>query len=531
MILRSTLLVVLLCCSYSELKSECTSDALGLCTPGITSENSGSEIIDTIVTHQDSGDILDGSNGYVTSTKEGDMDSDWGGQGPASMPSGNSCYGLGTDKCAGITGSGNTTSTMGVEGMGTTFIQTIDISDLTIDNGGNTQYTIKVDKQDSQDRIYMHITGRNGNTEVFTGTDILSESGIASGYQQYSGNFDFSGVLKTIVVEVGGRDINLSVGPVFDDVTINVFYNVVTTIINQQIQELEEFLVLDYSQEANQVAEMIFESNEITEDFTFQPIEAPVEEFTFESVEMEMQEFEMDFQMDMDMEYDMPDIVMVPTNMDMDMEMPMEVTVASVEMDIEMEMDFPEPQQMEVNIEATEEPVMDMPETMEEEPVMETPMDNEPTEPEPETAQEDVQEPEMEPEPKPSEPEQEPEPKETKQEAEEAEAEQEPEPSKVKEKTKPEPSAKQKAATKIVKDMGDKGRYDDSNQLKTLIVMQVLGNTKSFFETQVALQDTVGFFTDVVLPDTQIEDNNLANYYMIVDSNNAFNNILNSQYQ
>jgi len=137
----------------------------------------------------------------------------------------------------------------------------------------------------------------------------------------------------------------------------------------------------------------------------------------------------------------------------------------------------------------------------------------------------------MEPEPKTSEPEQEPEPKETKQEAEEAEAEQEPEPNKVKEKTKPEPSAKQKAATKIVKDMGDKGRYDDSNQLKTLIVMQVLGNTKSFFETQVALQDTVGFFTDVVLPDTQIEDNNLANYYMIVDSNNAFNNILNSQYQ
>jgi len=500
-ILRSTLLVVLLCCSYSELKSECTSETLGLCTPGITSENSGSEVIDTIVTHQDSGDILDGSNGYVTSTKEGDMDSDWGGQGSASMPSGNSCYGLGTDKCAGITGSGNTTSTMGVSGMGTTFIQTIDISDLTIDNGGNTQYTIKVDKQDSQDRIYMHITGRNGNTEVFTGTDILSESGVTSGYQQYSGSFDFSGVLNTIIVEVGGRDINLSVGPLFDDVSINVFYNVVTTIINQQIQELEEFLVLDYGQDANDVAEMIFESNEVTEDFTFQPIDAPVEEFSFESVEIEMQEFEMDFQMDMDME------------------MPMEVTVASIEMDIEMEMDFPEPQQMEVNIEAAEEPVM------------ETPMDNEPTESEPETAQEDVQESEMEPEPKTSEPEQEPEPKETKQEAEETEAEQEPEPSKVKEKTKPEPSAKQKAATKIVKDMGDKGRYDDSNQLKTLIVMQVLGNTKSFFETQVALQDTVGFFTDVVLPDTQIEDNNLANYYMIVDSNNAFNNILNSQYQ
>ena len=39
-------------------------------------------------------------------SKEGDMDIDWGGQGPASMPSGSSCGQLGTDKCAMITGSG-----------------------------------------------------------------------------------------------------------------------------------------------------------------------------------------------------------------------------------------------------------------------------------------------------------------------------------------------------------------------------------------------------------------------------------------
>ena len=57
------------------------------------------------------------------SNKEGDMDIDWGGQGGASMPTGNACYGLGSDKCAQITGSGNSTSTMGVDGMGTTFIQ------------------------------------------------------------------------------------------------------------------------------------------------------------------------------------------------------------------------------------------------------------------------------------------------------------------------------------------------------------------------------------------------------------------------
>ena len=78
----------------------------------------------------------------------------------------------------------------------------------------------------------MHITGRNGSNTVFQGTDILSESGIASGYQSYSGSFDFSGVLNKITVEVGGRDINLAIGPFFDDVTVNVFYNVINTIID-----------------------------------------------------------------------------------------------------------------------------------------------------------------------------------------------------------------------------------------------------------------------------------------------------------
>ena len=132
------------------------------------------------------------------------MDFDFGGQGPASMPSGSGCYGLGTDKCAQITGSGNSTSNMGVEGMGTTFINTVDISSLDIENGGRTNYTIKVDKQDAQDRIYMHITGRNGKTNVFSGTDILSESGVASGYQEYENGFDFAGSITTLIIEIGG---------------------------------------------------------------------------------------------------------------------------------------------------------------------------------------------------------------------------------------------------------------------------------------------------------------------------------------
>ena len=486
-------------------KANCTAETIGLCTPGTTTETSGSEVTDTIVIHQDSGDLLDGANDYVTTTKEGDMDSDWGGQGSASMPSGKSCYELGTDRCAMITGSGNTISNMGVAGMGTTFIQTIDISDLTITHGGETNYTIKVDKQDPDDRIYMHVTGKYGGTQVFAGTDILSESGVTSGYQSYTGSFDFAGSLNSITVEVGGRDIALSVGPVFDDVSINILYNVVTTIVNQQIQELEEFLVLDYGQDANDVAEMIFENNEVNDDFNFDPIDNPTDNFSFESVEIEMQNFEMDFQMEMD------------TNI----EMPTEVTVASVEME------------MEIDIETPNEQTMDIPKAVEDEPNMETNMDNDSVESKPETVEEDIQEPEMEPEPEQSEEVEESAPEEIKQEAKETEPKSKqdtkPEPKKI-DKAK-EPTAKQKAATKIVKDMGDKGRYEADNQLKTLIVMQVLGDTKTFFDSQQRLKDVEGFFTNESLPDTILTSNNIAQYMLFGKSNTTMEKLIDSQYK
>ena len=560
--LKYLLLVVLLCFCYSSIKADCTATTIGLCTPGteevivetITEETNqdgtGINTITTTVTdtttttiiNETSGDILDGSNGYVTFTKEGDMDFDWGGQGSASMPSGNSCYGLGTDKCASITGSGNSTSTMGVSGMGTTFIQTIDISDLTIDKGGKVVYNISVDKQDSQDRIYMHITGRNGSTSVFSGTDILSETGVTSGYQQYSGNFEFAGSLNTLIVEVGGRDINLAIGPLFDDVSIDVFYNVINTIITQEITTVEMFISLnsDVTTEIIDVVETIFEFNEPVEDapvFTFEPIEEPMEEFTYESVEMEV-EFEVDFGMEIEMpEFDMP------ITTDMDMEMPMDIEIVNIEMEMELEMpmdmemeEAPPPMvvakmeepEVEVDVEPqTEKPTMDMQEPTDEEPVMENDMDSgpdeteeveqpdseateeSPVEDESSDEQEDVQQEEVE------EPTEEP-VEETKETTEEP-----------KQETKQE--QKQKAATKIVKKMGDKGRYETSNQIKTLIVMQVLADSKSFFvDTQ--LSEVQGFFTDVKLPDTELSDNNIANYFMTVDSDNTFNQIVDSQY-
>ena len=91
-------------------------------------------------------------------------------------------------------------------------------------------------------------------------------------------------------------------------------------------------------------------------------------------------------------------------------------------------------------------------------------------------------------------------------------------------------SAKQKVASKIVKNMGDKGRYDETNQLKTLVVMQVLGNTKTFFDAQKTLQDTENFFDLTTVPDGVISDSNYAQYILFGGSDAAHSALVDSQY-
>ena len=467
--------------SFSSKAVDCSSDTIGLCTPtveeiidevvtetieheadGITIiTTTDTTITTTTVTNEDSLDLLDGDNGYVTSSKEGDMDIDWGGQGPANMPSGNSCYNLGTDKCAQITGSGNSTSTMGVEGMGTTFINTIDISELNIENGGRTNYSIKVDKRDSQDSIYMHITGKNGSTNVFSGTDILSASGTNSGYQTYENGFDFAGSITTIIVEVGGRDINLAIGPLFDDVSINVLYNVINTIVTQSITSVEMFIALniDTPEDIIDVVEDVFESNdaiETNDGFILEPIE--IDEPTYETVEIEIEEIE----------------------------------IAEIEVEIEAEIEA------EIEIETVEETNNETVEEAESdsESIEESSVENENN-----SEQEEVQQ-------------------------EKAEKSDE-KPTKV---AKSE-SKKEKAVKKIMKKISDKQKYDSANQMKTLIVMQVLSNSKSFFESQTTLNDRIGFFSDATLPDTIINDNNIAGYYLFAGSDGLMNEMIMQQWQ
>lgn len=447
--------------SYSSYAVDCSTDTIGLCSPTVeeiideviteTTEHGADGITittttettttTTTVTNEDSLDLLDGDNGFVVSSKEGDMDIDWGGQGSASMPTGSYCNQLGTDRCAEIT-----------DPNLTTFVQTVNISKLNIEYGGRTNYTIKVDKQDSQDSIYMKIIGQDGNTNVFSGTDVLSASGVASGYQAYEGGFDFSGSLTTIIIEVGGRDINLAVGVLFDDVTVNVLYNVINTIITQSITSVEMFIALniDTPEDIIDVVEDVFESNDAIdtdEGFILEPIE--IDEPTYETVELEIEEIE----------------------------------IAEIEIEVEIEAEI------EAEIETIEEPV---------EETVEEAVEEQPVEEKKEVAE--VKE-EQKEEPKP-------EPKEIKKE-----------------------SSKEKAVKKIMKKIDDKQRYDSANQMKTLIVMQVLGNTKSFFDSQKQINDRVGFFTNATLPDSVISDNDIASYYLFAGSDGLMNDMIDSQWQ
>ena len=475
--------------SFSSQAVDCSTDTTGLCTPTIEEiidevitetiefENGGitttttteTTITTTTVTNEDSGNILDSENDFVTSSKDGEMNIDWGGQGPASMPSGNSCGQLGTDKCAMITGSGNSTSTMGVEGMGTTFIQTVDISELNIKHGGETNYSIKVDKQDAEDSIYMHITGKNGTTDVFSGTDILSASGTNSGYQTYESSFDFSGSLTTVIIEIGGRDINLSIGPLFDSVQVNVLYNVINTIVTQTITSVEMFVALnsDATEEIIDVVEDIFDSNipvETDIGIDFAPID--VQEPSYEEVEIEIAEIEI-----------------AEIELELEIETEIEATEETTTEEVAVEEDITEPEQQQEEAQEEEE------ETSNEIEVAK----NEEKEPEQIEEQEEKKE----------------------------EAQEE----------KKEESSKEKAVKKIMKKMDDKKKYDDVNQTKTLVVMQVLGNTKTFFQDQQQLNDRVGFFSNVVLPDTVINDNDMASYFLFVGSDGLMNEMIESQWQ
>jgi outer membrane biosynthesis protein TonB len=279
----------------------------------------------------------------------------------------------------------------------------------------------------------------------------------------------------------------MAIGPLFDDITINVLYNVISTIVQESITSVEMWVAYGGSTETEiiDIVDNIIDHNDFVEqpngEIEIEPIQEPNSDVSYEMVEIEM-EMEMPVT-----EIEIPE---------MEIETP-EMEMASVESEVEMEME----------IETQPEPEVSEPEQEE--------VQDEPAKENTEEPKEDVVE-KPEAEESPSEV--------TKNEDSEEDMEE------TEDKNKDEVK-KEVAAKKILNKMGDKGRYDSANQLKTLIVMQVLGNSKSFFDSQQSLNDIEGFFTDNVIPDAELTTNNIAQYFLFAGSDGLMDEMIMQQWQ
>ena len=525
--------------------TNCASGVIGLCTPGTfesstetvteTTQNDGTgtttttttttDTTTTTVTNPETGDLLTDTKVNEMGRNQrfgGDMTSDWGGQGSAKIRNGATCGDLGTDKCAELTGGGSFTSTLGQAGVGTTYKQIINMThssiDPSIDRGGQVAWSIRVEKRDASDSLHFRIAKTDGTTAVLVGNETLSAAGAAAITNTlFQGNFDFSGAITTkLTIEVSGRDINLAIGPLFDDVTVNVLYNVVNTIVTETITTIEQFVALGtFDQETIDVATDIFENNNIVKTdvgLSIEPIaDESSSESSYESVAVEI-----------NTEMVAPEL-QAPT-IEVSVVEPQSVEIQVETQNVETEM------QTEMNNDSTNDVAPSGGLASNEDSPQEgggsVSSGEQDEKPEPAATAAEEAEPEEEAQSGPSTVEKKKEePKEQPKKVAEKKVE------KPKTKVEKKQEAKEKAASKIVKKMGDKGRYDDSNQLKTLVVMQVLGNTKTFFDNQTQLQDTPGFFNNRTVPDTAISDNNYSAYIMFGGSDAAHNALTDSQYR
>ena len=525
--------------------TNCASGVIGLCTPGTfesstetvteTTQNDGTgtttttttttDTTTTTVTNPETGDLLTDTKVNSMGRNQkfgGDMTSDWGGQGSAVIRNGATCGDLGTDKCAELTGGGSFTSTLGQGGVGTTYKQIINMThssiDPSIDRGGQVAWSIRVEKRDASDSLHFRIAKTDGTTAVLLGNETLSAAGAAAITNTlFQGNFDFSGAITTkLTIEVSGRDINLAIGPLFDDVTVNVLYNVVNTIVTETITTIEQFVALGtFDQETIDVATDIFENNNVVETDTGLSIEPIVDESSteesYESVAAEI-----------DTEIVAPELQAPTIKVSVPEPQSVEVQVETQNVETEMQAEMND----DINDDVAPSGGMASEEDSSQEGGGSVSSGESEQEQEQEATAAEEPEPEEEAQSGPSTVEKKKEePKEQPKKVAEKKVE------KPKTKTEKKQEAKEKAASKIVKKMGDKGRYDDNNQLKTLVVMQVLGNTKTFFDNQTQLQDTAGFFDNRTVPDTTISDNNYSAYIMFGGSDASHNALTGSQYR
>ena len=215
----------------------------------------------TVIENKNSGAILSSeSTGIVAEKYEGDMDIDWGGQG--SINSHTSCNG----KLGEYTGS-NTCASARLDSL-TTWRQTVDLNQFSIDDGGKVRWEMRFGMEpsmynDANKNAFVELKGYDGGslqwTDVYNvdkSTFALSNSGTSSGnYLGPNGyiydNLDYAGGLDSLYINIGGYGEYM-----FDNVWFDIYYNQIETtiaetivynLIEQEIQNNTNLAIPDYT--------------------------------------------------------------------------------------------------------------------------------------------------------------------------------------------------------------------------------------------------------------------------------------------
>ena len=342
-------------------------------TQEIETEHLGEGHIDTItettttVEHKTTGDILHKDTGVVANRYEGDMDLDWGGLGPASMPDCTAYFGTG--RCG-----------KGTSNSHTTFDQYVDISQFHISDGGALEWELQMHHSQANTTGYFQTKGYNNNILQWDTGQITLENNQTP--TTYTGTYDFAGDLDKVFIRVGGAKNYF-----FDNVEYTVNYNHITTSVETWIEIVQPGLMEDQitvelieqydvatPEEQYQIDEMM-EDFDMVMTFDMPTMEQPMEEMivdmpieigtmmeeynegtiSYEEVIVEVQEMVEEIQdIGMDVEVSMPTLEEVK---EVAIEQPVEVEAVEAE---------PVTETVEVIEEIKEEPVEVVEETNEE---------------------------------------------------------------------------------------------------------------------------------------------------------------------
>ena len=535
-------LVLVVCCSCSfsfdtwgQMLDEGTT-----VTTEIEQQGNVETVTETTVTieHKTTGDVLDSDNGIVAASKDGNLNTDWGGAG--SIYSHSAC----TDAASGFpaTGTDGRTSGCGHASSNslTTWRQYVDLNSFDINEGGEVNYEFLFAFPDSMyqnsgQTAYVQTKGYNDNVLQWeTGLITIDKTTFTQNPYNYSnntnwvntvtGSHDFANQLDKVYIEIGGYGEYY-----WDEFQYNVAYNHITTVVDTWMQVVQQQELENTITTLTPIYEEPVYEEEIVQDI---PIEIEMPDVNVDVAVMDEPVFE-----DLGFEPDVP-IVEMPEEIEVIAEV--ETVVAEIEQIdsisqpeltepiVEIETPTEEPTANETQAEAPTE------ETTENAPVKEVVVEKSEPEPEPveekqevaeESQQEEVEEKQVTKEVK-----EEKQVEETKEEKKEIAQndvkEKEPVQKSVKQEKQSKQEQKQAKAKEILNNLVDP--YSSVAQMTTLALVNALGpNIKTYsapVQTQPTWYESEEIYADAILQDP------LGNYFGVRDSL-TFNKMIDMQYE